>query len=322
MVNVEIRKVQRLGASSLVITLPHTWVKKVNLKPGDNIMVLDEGMSLKLIPISKTSNPKSSVVNLKSLKDGRVLNLVIPCFYVLGYDEVSIKLYERDPEILSYLKSATLKLPGLEIVDLGGDIITAKILLDPSKVDLKTLMKSMTVLTSNVVKVVAKGIKSGFSQDLEQEVKYLSEDLYRLRSIVERQLHLYQGAFYEGEGLNQILALISLTLLGLMNVLLLDVIDIIRWNISINVELSNALDKLGNLVPLIGSIVANPSIKRSMEILEALQAIQRDVVNLIKSRTLEDLQYVIATRIADFVKILQIICYAVTCFGLSRGEES
>ncbi len=322
MVEVEIRKVQRLGASSLVITLPHFWVKKVNLKPGDSVMVVDEGLSLRLTPVSKAQSSKMVTVDLKGVRDSRVLNMLIPCLYILGYDEVNVKLTERNPETLLHLRNATLKLPGLEVVDLGGDTVTAKILLDPSRVDLKTSIKSMTILTSNIVKTIAKAVRGEFTEDIKAEVVSLSEELYRLRSIVERQLHVYPYASRDDESLNPILALTTLSLLGLMNSLLLDVVDMVGGGFKASEKLSDILGRLGDLVPLIGSAVANPSVKRSIEILETLWRIQEDVVNLIKSRTLEDLQYVIATRIADFIKILQIICYAITCIGLSRGGES
>jgi phosphate uptake regulator len=322
MVDVEIRKVQRLGASSLIVTLPHSWAKRVNLKPGDSVMIAVEGVSLKLTPISKNLSSKPVIVDMTGLRDPRVRSLVIPCFYILGYDEVDIKLSERSAETLSSLKSASSRLTGLEIVDLGGDIVTAKILLDPAKVDLRVSIRSMTILTSNIVKAVARVVREGLSEDIESEVRSLGEELYKLRSIIERQIHIYPQTTYREEGVNSILALTALTLLSLMDALLIDIVEIARHGFKTSRELSQILDNLGGVVPLIGSAVVNPSIRRSLEILDSLQHIQGRVVELVKSGALDGVQYVIATRIMDFVKILQVICYAITCVGLSTGEHS
>ncbi|MFZ8793184.1 MAG: AbrB/MazE/SpoVT family DNA-binding domain-containing protein [Acidilobaceae archaeon] len=321
MAEVGIRKVQRLGASSLIITLPHSWVKRVNLKPGDSVMVVDEGLSLRLAPISRTSKSRTAKVDLRSVRDSMVLNLLIPCLYILGYDEVDIKLSERDTYPLSRIRSATLRLPGLEVVDLGGDGITAKVLLDPGKVDLRTSIRGMTILTSNIVRAIARAVGGELTGDAEAEIRSLSEELYRLRSIVERQLHVYPYAPYKDEGLNPILALTALTLLGLMDALLLDTVAIVKGGFRPSRELSGILSRLGDLIPLIGSAIASPSVRRAVEVLMVLQKVQEDTVNLVRSKALEDLQYIIATRVVDLVKILQIICYAVTCVGLFREGE-
>jgi len=37
--DVEARKVQKLGSSSLFVTLPKKWINKWNIKPGDKVIV-------------------------------------------------------------------------------------------------------------------------------------------------------------------------------------------------------------------------------------------------------------------------------------------
>ncbi len=44
------RKIQRLGSSSLIITLPKAWVRKLGLLPGDNVYVIERDNQLVLIP--------------------------------------------------------------------------------------------------------------------------------------------------------------------------------------------------------------------------------------------------------------------------------
>lgn len=322
MAGVEIRKVQRLGASSLVVTLPHSWARRVNLKPGDSIMISIEGASLRLTPIPKNPKSKSISVDVAGLRDPRVQSLVIPCFYILGYDEVSIKLSGGSPGIQPLLKSTSSRLTGLEMYYLEDGTVAAKILIDPDKVDLKVSVRSMTILTSNIVKAVARAVREGLSEDIELEARLLGEELYKLRSIIERQLHIYPQTAYGGEGVNETLVLTALTLLGLMDALLIDLFEAARHGFKVSVELSQILENLGDVIPLIGTAVVNPSVKRSLEVLDILQHAQGRVFEMVKSGVLEGVQYVVATRIMDIVKILQIICYAIICVGLSAGERS
>lgn len=44
--NIIIRKVQRLGASSLTITIPKEWAKRHGINVGDSVIVIDEGNKL------------------------------------------------------------------------------------------------------------------------------------------------------------------------------------------------------------------------------------------------------------------------------------
>jgi phosphate uptake regulator len=45
----EVRKVQRLGSSSLIITLPKSWVNKVGIKAGDSVYIIEREKELRII---------------------------------------------------------------------------------------------------------------------------------------------------------------------------------------------------------------------------------------------------------------------------------
>jgi len=62
----EVRRVQKFGRSTLMISLPAEWVKSVGLSPGDavNIEVLEDG-SLRLTPLSLTMKKRERVLKIK-----------------------------------------------------------------------------------------------------------------------------------------------------------------------------------------------------------------------------------------------------------------
>lgn len=322
MPEVEIRKVQRLGASSLIVTIPHSWARRVGLKPGDSIMIVHEGDSLRLTPILKNPGSTSLTLDLNELRDERSLNYVMPCLYILGYDEFRVKIKSRDQ--INIFRNAISKLPGLELISLGEDSITAKVIVDLDKVDVRTLIKSMALITHNSINVLSRALKGESWESLELEIRSLAEELYRIRSLVERKLHttsLSAGGSEELTSAGAILVLSALTLLSLINTLILDTMDILKGRLKTDSNLSLLASRLGELIPALGSIVVNPSVKRALELLESLSGLRGDLVKLIEVGELSGFNYIVATRLMDIIKILQIICYATLCVGLHAGVE-
>ncbi|MEM2153235.1 MAG: AbrB/MazE/SpoVT family DNA-binding domain-containing protein, partial [Candidatus Bathyarchaeia archaeon] len=58
MENEEIRRIQITGKSTYILSLPKKWVSEMGLKAGSQIVILQEGKSLILIPkdLAKPSN--------------------------------------------------------------------------------------------------------------------------------------------------------------------------------------------------------------------------------------------------------------------------
>ena len=85
------RRVQKLGGSSLVVTLPKNWVKRMNVKAGDNLIVIDEGEYLKIMPAHIPSNSRSLSLKLThTLSKPENIKLMVTCSYIHGYDKILI----------------------------------------------------------------------------------------------------------------------------------------------------------------------------------------------------------------------------------------
>src|SRR2546428_9125016 len=46
----ESRKIQKVGAATLTVSLPKEWAARRNLKKGDQLFLVEEGEALKLLP--------------------------------------------------------------------------------------------------------------------------------------------------------------------------------------------------------------------------------------------------------------------------------
>jgi len=86
--NIIRRRVQKLGGSSLVITLPKSWVKKTGISVGDSVIVVDEGDYLKVYPSKLVSGRpmKSLYVRNNAGVMSRIdFAKLAECAYVNGY---------------------------------------------------------------------------------------------------------------------------------------------------------------------------------------------------------------------------------------------
>ncbi|MCE4619517.1 MAG: AbrB/MazE/SpoVT family DNA-binding domain-containing protein [Desulfurococcales archaeon] len=81
------RKIQRLGASSLIVTLPKDWARRNGVKVGDILKIYDSGDKLIIAPDGKI--PKISLkMNLSHYNVEKHAPRLVLCSYTFGYDEL------------------------------------------------------------------------------------------------------------------------------------------------------------------------------------------------------------------------------------------
>ncbi|MCE4628036.1 MAG: AbrB/MazE/SpoVT family DNA-binding domain-containing protein [Desulfurococcales archaeon] len=86
--NILYRKIQRLGASSLIVTLPKDWVRRHGVKVGDILSVYDEGDKLVIAPNGDSYKIKLRF-GLNHTHVERHTSRIILCSYVFGLDRVT-----------------------------------------------------------------------------------------------------------------------------------------------------------------------------------------------------------------------------------------
>jgi len=93
-VSITKRRIQRLGGSSLIVTIPKSWARKIGLTVGDEVVVVDEGDHLRILP------PNSRLVRTLGAATVRLVSFIkrldpsmlVDCAYKRGYDKLIIEL--------------------------------------------------------------------------------------------------------------------------------------------------------------------------------------------------------------------------------------
>jgi Phosphate uptake regulator len=185
--DVESRKVQRLGSSSLFITLPKKWINKWSIKPGDKvIMELESNGSLKLTAEKVKVSPAKRSIRIDVDSTKQQLGRTISCLYSLGYDEIVLEskksFGQKDfEEVMGSVK----QMVGMEVTEIGDSLIKIDCLLDSEKVGIESLLRRML----NIVAKQIDDISSSLIQDKKRgNGKGTLEELRRVHYMLTRRI--------------------------------------------------------------------------------------------------------------------------------------
>ncbi len=126
------RKIARIGASTLMISLPNKWVKANQIEKGDELEVEETGSSLYIYSNPKKKT-KSSEISIPTASSFSRRILVSP--FKEGYDIITIHFEEQ--KVLDLIQQNLYLLMGFEIVEQGRNYCTLKnvMTIDPDTVE-------------------------------------------------------------------------------------------------------------------------------------------------------------------------------------------
>lgn len=189
----EIRKAQRAGYSTLIVSLPIKWVKEVGLKPGDALALSEEqDGSLRVIPQLglRTKGESVSIVNADLCIEKQLLTKLIVGEYIVGHETIHVSSKRPlRPEQLEEIRNATSKLIGIDVVEQTLNRVILQSLVDPMKFPIYTSLRRIHAIIIAIFDAILQAIS-------EKEIKYLKEvsnmenDVDRLYRLTVRQLML------------------------------------------------------------------------------------------------------------------------------------
>ncbi|MEB3860868.1 MAG: AbrB/MazE/SpoVT family DNA-binding domain-containing protein [Desulfurococcales archaeon] len=316
---IEARKIQKLGSSSLIVTLPRSWVKRNQVSQGDIVYIIDEGRSIRIIPSSTKANIHNITMDLSKLKDARLASMTVSCIYTLGYDEVEL-LLSKDADVLSTLsniRSSASRLLGLDIVDHDDTSIKVRVVIDQTRLDVRTTIKGMTNTVALSVEVLERAVKGVEPRPkILEEATYIRNELFKNQHLIIR-LMISNGYMVSGNGEYTHGVLIGTSLLAIVGESMLDAIyKITKNNFTVSKTTASLLWELKRLIPIVGYTLSNPSIKRSKESIYTIVKLREEIGQRI-SEAKEPGDLILLTKIDDALRVLQIIAYTSFCAATS-----
>jgi phosphate uptake regulator len=153
---VETRKIQKVGRSTLNISLPKKWVNLQKLKRGDTVYIEQrKDGALKVSPesvLKQQVKTKAYTINCDHISEANTLKWLIPLAYTMGYEFIHILSSRRiTQKQLEEIRTATKNLIGANIIEVTNQKIMIQCFIDVSKIHVFSLLKRMSVITSTML---------------------------------------------------------------------------------------------------------------------------------------------------------------------------
>lgn len=185
----ELRRLQKVGYSTLSVSIPSEFVKELGLRGGDSLIVTEEADgTLRLIPATRAKRASRVSIKGDQVQGEELLSRLIIGCYVLGYDTIEIVAKDRLNESFADQAVKTMRrLRGLEVVESQPSKITAQSFMDPTKFPVDSLIKRLQILVSRSLGNVIEAIGTGTTGRLN-EVKRIQDEIDELYWLIVRQL--------------------------------------------------------------------------------------------------------------------------------------
>lgn len=181
----EVRKLQLIGGSSFMVSLPKNWIRENTLKQGDEIVLSIDGRHIKLSPKRTAEDEVKKVEIDKIIKyDDEFLFRFILSLYLLGFDEIIIRDTTITPRIAVKISEIVKKLNGVEITHASDERIILRCFVSP-EMDSTTLLYRMAEIVMEMIDSIDNALMFRDFREVDSAVK-LEEDSDRLYYLTTR----------------------------------------------------------------------------------------------------------------------------------------
>jgi len=163
----EPRRIQKVGYSTLSVSIPMNWAKKMSIKKGDVVFLSeDNDGALRVTPEpSKVEDTSVYLVNVDKCDNTKVLDRVIVANYVLGRSLIRVESSRRlMREQIESIREVTKRLLGIGIIEESDRHLLLQCSIDPKNFPLDTVIKRLYTITSIMFKETIDSLIEG---DLE-----------------------------------------------------------------------------------------------------------------------------------------------------------
>jgi phosphate uptake regulator len=160
----ETRKVQRLGPSTLAMTLPAEWAKAQEVEKGDEVSLRMGGKgTLTVMPESVQQEESSAVIHADELESEAVERAIL-AQYVLGRRVIQVEVAAGgtlDSRTINAVYNAETQLMGLGVIEETPERIAIRCSVDPEDFTLDNLLERLestgSTMRNEAVKALAHG---------------------------------------------------------------------------------------------------------------------------------------------------------------------
>lgn len=193
----ERRRIQLVGRSTLTVSLPASWVKRVGLKKGDLVLLSPErDGSLRIFQSSESATKGVSsalVINSDLCRDRGLLGRLITAGYVKGFDVIRVVSSNRiDGENLEAIREAEFKLIGLSIIEETPSSVVLQCSINPALFPMDVVIHRLYSLFSTMLGDALRALRDS-NAELAKEAQKREREANRIYALILRLLNQAQA---------------------------------------------------------------------------------------------------------------------------------
>ena len=185
----DLRKLQSVGYSTLTVSIPREYARRMNLVAGDSVLFTEDADgTLRMIPARKAKVAGTATIRVEQAGGDEMLTKLLVGTYALGYD--TIEIVGREPlgqTTIDRVVGTLRRLRGLEVVESDDRKIVAQSFIDPTRFPVDALVKRLQILVSRSLDYVVDALDLSQTGKLN-EVARVQEEIDELYWLIVRQL--------------------------------------------------------------------------------------------------------------------------------------
>jgi AbrB family looped-hinge helix DNA binding protein len=320
--SVEVRRVQKLGASSLVVTIPKDWARRLGIEPGTRVYVIDEGDSVRIIPVN---HGQGEVPVLEAPPNPAAASNLVVCVYLSGLSEARVRVRSH-PDIHSILlamKDKAFSLLGVQVDELGEGEAFVRVALDLDKLDLGNLIRSLSTNASRALALLEKIIGGTPPGNIRMDAELLERDFLRNQYAIIRYLMVKHASTLSL--VSNYYTALATGYIGFAIDILINLIKILPENSRLeDGELERAtrlIRRVEEAVTLETRILASPSVRRIGELLAMIKLAREEAREAMLSAG-SPLAAIIYSKLHDVIRIVNLSSYVALCRALMEAASN
>jgi phosphate uptake regulator len=187
----DVRKLQKVGGATFLVSLPKEWIDKNQLSKGDPVAIFETNDGTLIVDPKYTEREelKEKIIEIPDEREGGFdLGREITAAYLFGYDAITV-VSERNvsPAERDIMKKATQKLIGIEIVEETAKSISFQCLLSATALPLDKSLERTYRIAAQMHQDSITAFLEG-DEKLSKLVIERDDDVDRLYFLTVRQL--------------------------------------------------------------------------------------------------------------------------------------
>jgi phosphate uptake regulator len=191
----EVRKLQLVGGSTYVLSLPKKWIDELNLKTGDPVSIIKNvNKSLSILPTQNLPAPKlaRSKTTISQKDTIESIQRKIIAMYLAGYQLIEINTkgariqLEQKQAIRDLVRRNMI---GTEIVESTSESLTIQVLTSLPELSISDALKRMFLLTTTMHRQAIDALKE-IDAELGEEITHMDDEVDRFSLYILRNLTL------------------------------------------------------------------------------------------------------------------------------------